>query len=429
MKILVVSQYFWPESFRINDLVSDFSTRGHEVTVLTGLPNYPEGILHADYRMSPGVFNRYEEVKVVRVPHVLRGKGKVRLALNYLTFFVSASFIGAWKLRKSQFDIVLVYAVSPITVTIPAIVQGRLKKAKVFLWVLDLWPETLAAVGVVRSPKLLSAIGLMVTWIYKNCDYILIQSRAFLDSVSRRCQHKEALNKILYFPSWAEDVFSRTENAKQAVVLRDDRLFTVMFAGNIGEAQDFSSILDAVEILKMKKNIRWIVVGDGRLREWLGEQIQSRRLEQSIHLVGRFPVETMPAFFECADALLVTLKTNEIFARTIPGKVQAYLAAGRPIIGMIDGEARDVIEKSGGGMACASGASADLARIVDEMAAMSPQQLSEMGVRGRNFYQQNFDRDKLFTKLENYFQLAVDGGALSSFPVDVREIAEEIQNE
>jgi glycosyltransferase involved in cell wall biosynthesis len=426
MKILIVSQYFWPESFRINDLVSDFSKRGHEITVLTGLPNYPEGELHPDYRVNPEVFNRFEGVKVVRVPHVLRGKGKIRLVLNYLTFFLSASLIGVWKLRKLEFDVIFVYAVSPITAAIPAIVQGRLKNAKVFLWVLDLWPETLSAVGVIRSPKLLSAVGVMVAWIYRRCDYILIQSRAFFDSVNRHCPNKDTPSNILYFPSWAEDIFSQGVGARQDVVVRDDRLFTVMFAGNIGEAQDFSSILDAVEILKMKKQIRWLIVGDGRLREWVAEQISGRGLEQSIYLVGRFPVESMPSFFDCADALLVTLKTNEIFARTIPGKVQAYLAAGRPIIGMIDGEARSVIEESGGGLACASGASADLAKIVDEMASMSCDQLQEMGMKGRHFYEKYFDRDSLFRDLENFFHMAIAGKTLSEQALDAYKIHEKV---
>lgn len=421
MKILIVSQYFWPESFRINDLVLNFSKRGHEITVLTGIPNYPEGSLHPDYKTNPKAFDHYENVTIVRVPHVLRGKGKIRLVLNYLTFFLSASLIGAWKLRKSQFDVVFVYAVSPITVAIPALVQGRLKNAKVFLWVLDLWPETLAAVGVIRSPKLLSIIGMMVTWIYKRCDYILIQSRAFLDSVNRHCQDKSTSNKILYFPSWAEDVFSQGTGAKQDIVVRDEQLFTVMFAGNIGEAQDFSSILDAVEILKMKKQIRWVIVGDGRLREWVAEEIRSRGLEHSIYLLGRFPVESMPAFFDCADALLVTLKSNEIFARTIPGKVQAYLAAGRPIIGMIDGEAQAVIEESGGGRACASGASANLAEIVDEMASMPRDQLQKMGLKGRHFYEQYFDRDMLFTQLENYFHIVRAGKTLSEHTLTAYE--------
>jgi glycosyltransferase involved in cell wall biosynthesis len=424
MKILIVSQYFWPESFRINDLAADFVERGHAVTVLTGLPNYPEGALNEDYRRDPEAFRTYRGARIVRVPHVLRGKGKISLMMNYLTYFLSASTLGAWKLRSSEFDVVFVYAVSPITAAIPAIVLGRLKKAKVFLWVLDLWPETLSAVGIVKSDRILRTVGLMVAAIYKRCDYILIQSRAFLESVSRHSP--DSLGKILYFPSWAEDVFSQRADVTQDILVRDDSVFTVMFAGNMGEAQDFPAILDAVELLKHNKKIRWVVVGDGRLRMWVADQIATRDLGASISLMGRFPVEAMPSFFASADALLVTLKTNEIFSQTIPGKVQAYLAAGRPIIGMIDGEARRVLEQSGGGMVCASGESAGLADIVLRMSGMPAPELKTMGARARDFYRQFFDRDTQFSKLENYFYSATMGQTLAGDSLDANGVAGEV---
>lgn len=421
MKILIVSQYFWPESFRINDLAADFVRRGHDVTVLTGLPNYPEGALNEDYRRDPAAFDAYRGAQIARVPHVLRGTGKISLMLNYLTYFLSASTIGAWKLRKREFDVMFVYAVSPITAAIPAIVLGRLKKAKVFLWVLDLWPETLSAVGIVKSDRILRTIGVMVAAIYERCDYILIQSRGFLESVSRHSP--DSRGKIVYFPSWAEDVFSQSSDVKQDVLVRDDSVFTVMFAGNMGEAQDFPAILDAVEQLKDNNKIRWIVVGDGRLRAWVTEQISARGLGASISLMGRFPVEAMPSFFACADALLVTLKANEIFSQTIPGKVQAYLAAGRPIIGMIDGEARRVLEQSGGGMVSASGDSTGLADIVLRMSAMTAPELTAMGGRARTFYTQFFDRDTQFAKLENYFYSATMGHPLAGDSLDANGVS------
>ncbi|MES2755855.1 MAG: glycosyltransferase family 4 protein [Pseudomonadota bacterium] len=424
MKILIVSQYFWPESFRINDLAADFVRRGHDVTVLTGLPNYPEGALNEDYRRDPAAFSTYMGARVVRVPHVLRGTGKISLMLNYLTYFLSASTVGAWKLRSRHFDVMFVYAVSPITAAIPAIVLGRLKKAKVFLWVLDLWPETLSAVGIVKSDRLLRTIGVMVSAIYKRCDYILIQSRAFLESVSRHSP--DSRGKIVYFPSWAEDVFSQSSDVTQDVLVRDDSVFTVMFAGNMGEAQDFPAILDAVELLKHDTKIRWIVVGDGRLRAWVAEQIAARDLGAAISLAGRFPVEAMPSFFACADALLVTLKTNEIFSQTIPGKVQAYLAAGRPIIGMIDGEARRVLEQSGGGMVCASGDSTGLGDIVLRMSGMPAPELTAMGAQARVFYKQFFDRDTQFAKLESYFYSATKGQTLAGDSLDADGVAGEV---
>ncbi|MGB8339362.1 MAG: glycosyltransferase family 4 protein, partial [Burkholderiales bacterium] len=339
MKILMVTHYFWPESFRINDLAAHFASAGHKVTVLTGLPNYPEGHLNPQYKKDPDSFIQYGSVDVCRVPHLLRGTTKISLVLNFFTFLTSASVLGSWKLRRTKFDVVFVFAVSPITVAIPAIVIGKLNSAPVFLWVQDLWPETLSAVGVVRSPRLLALVGKLVRWIYARCDHILIQSQAFAPSIRKYCSEADQPGKMLYLPNWAEEVFGQVSGVTQHAVTRRDDLFTVMFAGNIGEAQDFPALLDAAERLKSNSRIRWIIIGDGRMREWVGQEVTRRGLADCFQLIGRFPVETMPAFFECADVLLVSLKTNEIFSQTVPGKVQSYLASGRPVVGMLDGEA------------------------------------------------------------------------------------------
>ncbi|MBW9333444.1 glycosyltransferase family 4 protein [Herbaspirillum sp. RU 5E] len=406
MKILIVTQHFWPENFRINDLAEHFSTAGHEVTVLTGQPNYPEGSLFPEYAAAPDRFSQYHGVQIVRIPHVLRGRSRLRLVVNYFSYFVSGSILGAWKLRAQRFDAIFVFAVSPITVAIPAVVLGKLKKTPVFVWVQDLWPETLSAIGVVRSPRILGAVGRLVSWIYNRCDHILIQSRSFADSVRRYCADADKPGKLIYFPNWAEEVFGQQVQAQQNAVQRREDLFTVMFAGNIGEAQDFPAVLDAAQELSSDQRIRWVIVGDGRAREWVTAEVERRGLQSCVELVGRFPVETMPAFFECADAMLVALKDDEAFARTVPGKVQSYLAAAKPILGMINGEAGQVVNESGGGLACAAGASADLAANVRALAAMPREQLVQMGLQGRQYYQDNFERKTLFAKLEQYFSQA-----------------------
>lgn len=415
MKILIVSQYFWPENFRINDLVSHLSEVGHEVTVLTGKPNYPEGILHPEFRINPSLFNRYGVVELYRVPMLVRGKGKVSLALNYLSFFTSASTLGVWKIRHKSFDVVFVFGASPITAAIPAIIVKKIKKTPIFLWVLDLWPESLSAVGAVRSELVLRNVGRMVSWVYKNCDHILIQSRSFLESIQKYCVDADQAGKVLYFPSWAEEVFGQESQFVQNIVTRRNDLFTVMFAGNIGEAQDFPAMLDSAELLKTNRRIRWIIVGDGRMQEWVASEVTRRGLSECFYLVGRFPMESMPAFFVCADVLLVSLKANDIFSRTIPGKVQSYLAFGKPVVGMIDGEARVVIEASKGGLACGSGDSKGLARILEELASIQPETLAKMGQMGRQYYEQHFERRALFAKLENFFQAEISGQSLSDY--------------
>lgn len=403
MNILVVTQYFWPENMRINDLVRDLSEKGHEVTVLTGQPNYPEGKVYEAYRQSPADFMSYAGAKVVRVPLVSRGNSSIRLILNYLSFFFLASTFGAWKLRGKHYDSVFVYAVSPIMAAIPALVIGRLKRAPVFIWVLDLWPETLRAVGVVKHPLLLKPVGAMVSWIYNRADYLLLQSHGFFENVRSYCTKDISSERLIYFPSWAEDDFSDSAVFGSALLERDDSVFTVVFAGNLGEAQDFAAIIDAAESLKGKAPVRWVIVGDGRMSRWLAEEVSARNLD-NVLLLGRHPLEEMPGLFASADALLVSLKTNDVFEKTIPGKVQAYLASGKPILGMINGEAARVIQESGAGFSCPSGDAAALAEITQRLAALDVPVRTRMGACGRQYYESNYSKPKLMARLEKLFQ-------------------------
>lgn len=405
LKILIISQYFWPENMRINDLAEGLVARGHEVTVLTGTPNYPAGSLFPDYKNNPSSYLEYEGVQIIRVPMVLRGKHSITLALNYLSFFISASTIGAYKLRAREFDAIFVYAVSPILSAIPAIVVGRLKKVPVFVWVLDLWPETLSAVGVVKNPKILGVVGRVVSWIYNRTDYLLLQSQGFMGSVRKYCTKPISDDRLVYFPSWAEDDFSAGSAATSDLLSKNDSVFTVVFAGNIGESQDFPAVLDAVEALQSELPVRWVIVGDGRMSDWVKNQAQTRNLN-NVLLLGRHPLEKMPALFATADALLVSLRTNEVFSRTIPGKLQSYLASARPIIAMIDGEAARVVEASGAGLVCSAGDANGLAEIVRQMAKMSVAQRDSMGFAGRAFYQENFAKQRIFDKLESLFGAA-----------------------
>lgn len=403
LKILVVTQYFWPENMRINDIAEDFVARGHEVTVLTGLPNYPEGEIYPDYQESPSKFLNYAGAKILRVPMLPRGRNSITLALNYLSFFISASVFGIYKLRGRKIDVVFAYGVSPIMGAIPGVILGRLKGAPVFLWILDLWPESLSAVGVIKNNVILRMVGKVVSWIYNRTDYLLIQSKNFSENVRKYCTREIDPERVVYFPSWAEDDFSVDNCAPSDLLERDTSVFTIVFAGNIGEAQDFPAILDAVERSRAGPPVRWIIVGDGRASTWLQEQIVARGLD-NVFLLGRHPVEKMPPLFAVADALLVSLRTNEVFARTIPGKVQAYLASGKPVIAMIDGEAARVVQESGAGLACGSGDAAGLADIVKSMASMPPGRRDEMGAAGRQYYLDNFPKSRLFDRLEVLFR-------------------------
>ncbi|MDR9874049.1 glycosyltransferase family 4 protein [Pseudomonas allii] len=405
LKILVVTQYFWPENMRINNMVEGFVAKGHEVTVLTGVPNYPEGQVFADFRRDPAQFSNYRGARVIRVPMLARGKSNFRLAMNYFSFFSSASIIGSYKLRGQAFDSIFVYGVSPIMGAIPALLLGRLKRAPVLIWVLDLWPESLRAVGVIENPKLLGLVGKVVSWIYNRTDYLLLQSRSFDENVKEYCTRAIDADRLVYFPSWAEDDFSADLQGPSELLQRDDAVFTILFAGNIGDAQDFPAIMAAVKAVETDLPVRWVIVGDGRASQWLTEHVAQNRMD-NVLLLGRHPLEKMPALFAVADALLVSLRTNDVFEKTIPGKVQAYLASGKPVIAMIDGEAANVVEGSGAGMVCGSGDAQGLARIVRTMGVLPRSELERMGLLGRRYYLEHFSKDTLFDRLEALFRKA-----------------------
>lgn len=396
MRILVISQYFWPENFRVNDLVKEWVKRGHKVTVLTGVPNYPAGKVFEDYLAQPSDFAIYEGAEVVRVPMLPRGNGAMPLMLNYLSFALCGVVVGPWRLRGKLADVIFVFEPSPVTVGLPAVFLGNIKKAPIVFWALDLWPETLTAIGVVRSPLMLGLVGSLVRYIYNRCTLVLGQSRGFLGSIARYCDDKA---KIRYFPSWAEDVFKDDSVNPAPEVPKWEDGFTVLFAGNIGEAQDMAAVLDAAARLKKFTNIRWVIVGDGRKFDWLQAQVLRLGLNKQVLLPGRFPVERMPSFYVHADALLVSLKRDPVFSMTIPGKVQSYLMAGIPLLGMLDGEGATVIRDAQAGLTCEAGDSCGLAKAVLDLVSMSNVERKQMGLNGRVYAQREFGRNQLMDRL------------------------------
>lgn len=399
MRILVVTQYFWPENFRINDLVTELVTRGHEVTVLTGLPNYPEGVIHADFAKKPEDFSSFAGARIVRVPILPRGKGSFRLVLNYLSFVISGLVLGGWRLRHANVDAIFVFQTSPITVAIPALWFRWRKRAPLLMWVLDLWPESISAVGAVTSPLVLRWVGRLVAFIYRRCDRILVQSKAFIPNILK---YSGTTDQVHYFPNWAEPIFhgplSEVEVAPELAPYANT--FNVLFAGNIGEAQDFPAILDAAEALKDRTDIRFLILGDGRAADWVRSEVQRRNLEKTFILLGRHPLDRMPAFFRGAQALLVSLRKDPIFAMTIPGKVQSYLASGIPILAMLDGDGARIIREAQAGLVASAGVGSELADLIRKFMAMSASARLEMGRRGQNYYEREFERGNLITSLE-----------------------------
>lgn len=397
MNILIVSQHFFPENFRINDFAEALVERGHQVTVLTGIPNYPEGKFFRGY----GLFSRTNEVwnniRIIRSPIVSRGHaGKLRLAVNYASFVLGASIAGLFRAGRN-FDVIFVHETSPVTVGIPAIFMKKLTGAPILFWVLDLWPEYAADAGGIKSKSALEWIAKLTRWIYSHCDLVLVQSKGFIASVSRMGVADEL---IRYFPSWAENLYSNPE-IQQPVSLPAG--FKVMFAGNVGECQDFPSILSAAEQTRDRTDIHWIIVGDGRMLPWVKEEVVRRNLGNTVHLMGRHPVESMPTFYSQADVMLVTLKSEGVFALTIPGKVQSYLACGKPVIAMLDGEGAKVIEEAGAGFSCPASDALKLASIVKRVASMDQSDLQKLGDQGKKYYESEFERSIAISRAEAMF--------------------------
>jgi len=395
--VLIVTQYFWPESFSINALVKSMVKKGLEVDVLTGKPNYPEGAIFTGYRAWGCQRDQWANATVYRVPLLPRGvRSTWRLALNYLSFVVMGLVFGPWMLRGRGYDAILVYAPSPILQAIPAIFLGWLKRTGVMVWVQDLWPDSLAATGYVRNPRVLRVVEWVVRWIYRHTDLLLVQSRAFEAPVAALAPGKP----IAYYPNSVDATFA--EPPSPDVALPDvpalDEGFAVVFAGNVGAGQAVEVMVEAAALLKDVPQIRFVVFGQGSRWDWMREQVQARGLT-NLHLPGRFPGNTMPGLMQKAGALLVTLADEPIFAMTVPNKVQAYMAAGRPILACLNGEGARLVAEAQAGLSVPAQDAKALAAAVLQLYRLPAEERAQFGANGRRYFKAHFDHDKLVDEL------------------------------
>lgn len=402
MRILMVSQYFWPESFVINNLACSLALEGHKVTVLTGKPNYPEGKIAPGYRAYGVQRELYAGVEVVRVPLVPRGSGSpLLLALNYLSFVCSGTILGPLALRGVQCDVVFVYAPSPLLQALPAVLLARLKGAPLAVWVQDLWPESLIATGFVKNCWVLKVVEILVRYIYRRADSILIQSQAFRDPVARLAGDPR---KIGYYPNTAQQSHDDVATVVSAeLVSQLHQCFSIVFAGNLGTAQSLETILSAAESLMARPEIRFFIIGGGSREVWLAQEVERRRLA-NVMLIERLPPAQMPAVFAAASALLVTLADSPAFSLTIPSKLQAYLAAGRPIIASLNGEGARIVRDAEAGFTCPAGNSEALAAAVLRLYCLAPNERDRLGSNGRCYFDEHFEPSKRLRELIEHFR-------------------------
>lgn len=410
VRILIITQYFWPESFKVNDLALGLQARGHLVEVLTGMPNYPAGRYFDGYRATSPLREDYHGITVHRVPLVPRGVGRAwKLALNYASYAALAS-LRVLGLGRQRWDVAFLFVGSPVTAILPAVVLRRAWRVPSVLWVLDLWPESVTASGLVLSPFLIGAIRRLSSWLYRSADLVLGSSEAFAPRLQALGVKPE---RIGYLPGWAEDSYAAPVDVRHASEPWKGG-FTVMFAGNLGRVQGLETALDAAERLRDEPAVRFVLVGDGALRPWLEEEVKRRGLEGRVFLIGRHPVSDMPALFARASAMLVSLKPDEIMSLTVPGKLQTYMAAGRPVLGSIDGEAARVIVESGAGFVSSAGDAAGLAENVLRMLRMPAQDRERLGECGRAYCRANFDREVCLDTVEAALTRVANASKVSS---------------
>lgn len=401
MRVLVLSQHYWPETFRINEVVESLQRAGCTVSVLTGQPNYPDGAIFPGYRAMAFGSQRHDSgYTIYRVPLAPRGKGTAyKLAANYLSFLASACVLGPWVLRGQRFDVIFVYGTSPILQAIAGIVLKRIKDATLVTWVQDLWPQSLEVTGYVRSRRLLAVVATAVRWIYRRSDLLLVQSQSFVATVQAMADG----TSVEYHPNPGEIAFGQARPGDEPALVLEAG-FNVVFAGNFGAVQALETVLNAAELLLPHRDIRLVLVGSGGRSQWLQQEVARRGLG-NVRLPGRFSAQAMPCILEQASALLVSLARNPILSQTVPSKIQAYLAAGRPVLASLDGEGARVVKDAGAGFVCPAEDAEALAKAVLDLYAASPQERQRMGDAGRSYYEQHFEPTLLAKRLVQRFRV------------------------
>lgn len=385
MKILTVCQYYHPEPFRIHEVCEELVARGHEVTVLTGLPNYPMGVIPDEYKGRAHRDETVGGVHIIRVSEHPRTPGKIGLARNYVSFVWHAS-LRALTMKK-DFDVIFVYQLSPVLMAIPAYVAKWFSRTKkIAIYCLDLWPASLESMGIGRESIFYRIMKSVSVRIYKGANRIGYTSRMFERYFTDELKIRGG--RFLHIPQFADELFLGTEDKTGDTEKKDDNIDYV-FAGNIGMMQSVDTIIKAAKLVKDER-IRWHIVGDGFALEDCRKLCDEMGLNDKVTFYGRLPVEEMPKFYRMADAMIVTLADNDLISYTLPGKIQSYMASARPVIAAANGETKTVIEESGCGYCAAAEDERAFAEAADRMAA-SPDR-AKMGEAAGKYYNEHFTR-------------------------------------
>lgn len=391
--ILLVSQYFYPETFRVNDIACEWVKRGYKVTVLTGIPNYPMGKFFDGYGYAKKRRETWNGVEIIRIPLIPRGKSSVGMALNYVSFVISGFFKNLFSDIRA--DMVFTVEVSPMTQALIGCRYAKKHHVPHFLYVQDLWPENVETVTGIKSPLVIRPIGRMVDYIYSHTDEIFTTSPSFVKNICGRGVPSE---KVHYWPQYAEEFYRPVERASGDIA--DDGSFKIAFTGNIGTAQGLDILPSTAELLR-DENVKFVIIGDGRYQAELEEDIRKRELGSMFRMIPRQNAERIPELLSGCDAAFVSFRNSPLWAMTIPAKLQSYMACGMPILASASGETKRIIEESGCGICCEIGNAGELA---DGIRTMMRSDLSAMRQNSRQYCEEHFDKSHLMAEMDEYLR-------------------------
>jgi len=400
-RILIYTNHFYPEQFKINEVVDWMSKEGFHIRVITCIPNYPLGKFFKGYGIKSIRDDYYRNNVIVnRLPLIPRGNGNyfTRL-LNYLTFFVSTFFFTLYLLLfVKKYDKILVHHTSPILIAIHPIFYGFFYRTEKYLWDLDIWPDTLNALGVIQSKIILKLIESIVIFIYSFYNKILISSKGFREIIKNRFK-----GEIIYFPNWAESIIEKNiHNPKIITNLPLDN-FIIMYTGNIGYAQNFNLLAKTINYLKNQK-IHWVFIGEGSFKKKFIKTLKSYKVLEKCQFINQVNISEIPSYTYYSDALFLSLTGNDLFSKTVPAKLQTYMALGKPIIASIKGEGADLIRKSNSGIVEKNSSYIELASSINKFLKLDKTEMKSIGKNGRKFYEKTFHSKLRKTQILDLFK-------------------------
>jgi glycosyltransferase involved in cell wall biosynthesis len=410
MRICIFTNHFYPEDFKVNDIAFELAKKGYDITVVTAIPNYPQGKYYRGYSLFKRRKETVNTVEVIRLPVIPRGKGKsLNLILNYVSYFISVLVFTCFHALTNKYDAVFVHLTSPFFIGLPAVLLKRRQRIPLVFWVLDLWPESLTAAGGITNKYILNSQIKLVQYVYGNCDKILIGSRGFKRSI---CEKGDYADKIVYFPNWADTVVQDQGKHFDPIRFKQyfdiiDKSFVILFAGNLGEAQNIECVINAAGKIKSNTAIKFVFLGDGRRKEESQRKAEQLGLAQTVFFLGRYPLDTMPVFMQKADVLLVSLKDEPVFNLTVPQKVQFYMSQGKPILAMLNGDGAELVHEAQCGIAVPANDSAALLSAIDKCYRMPKEELQTLGTNGKEYYKNHFTQEQRIEQLSGLFESLV----------------------